>query len=129
MATLLNTGLIISAKRIGNVDAVDPVTYMNIGTSDTAENATQTALQAESAASGLERAAATVSYEADYKTKWVHEFTNGSGGDVGINEIGLANAAAASGTDQFMRHVFSSTINILDGASAEFTIRETHAQA
>lgn len=129
MATLLNTGLIISAKRIGDVDTVAAVTYMNIGKSNTAENATQTALLSECTETGLTRASATVSYEADYKTKWVHEFTNSSGGDVAIEEIGLANAAAASGTDQFMRHVFSSTINILDGASAEFTIRETHAQA
>ena len=129
MATLVNTGKVISAKRIAGIDSVPAVTYMALGTDNTAEAAEDTALGAETSAEGLERAVATVVYEADYKTKWSHTFTNTSNIAVEVNEIGLCNAASASGSDLYMRHVFSSTVNILDSGSAEFIIREMHSQA
>lgn len=128
MVTLVNTGRVISAKRIGNVDSVAAVTYMCVGSGTDSENVTDTALASEYSDYGLTRATATVEYEADYKTKWSHEFTNSDSSPHGVNELGLANAATANGSDLYCRALLPATINILASGSAEFTVRSTHRQ-
>jgi hypothetical protein len=119
MATLATTGLVVATKLLNGTDSVADFKHMAIGTDNTGESAAHTALQAETSATGLGRAAATYSYEETNKAKWVHEFTNGSGGTVGIYEMGIFNDASA-GT-MLLRHVYGAVQNIEDSGSAEFT--------
>lgn len=119
MATITNEGKVAVAKLLNGTDSVPEFTYMAIGTGSNAEEATQTALVTETSATGLGRAAATCTYDADYKAKWTHTFTNNSGDTVGINEMGVFNASS-SGT-MLLRHVYAAVQNVLHEGSAEFT--------
>jgi hypothetical protein len=80
---IVNTGLERIAKLL-NGESVVPFTHIAIGTDDTVASATDTALVAQVAS-----AEATASYEADYKAKWSHLFTFGSGESYTIEEIGI----------------------------------------
>lgn len=113
------------ARGLNNQTALIPYTWMALGTGSTAPNATDTALETETSATGLARAAATCSYEASYKSKWVHSFTNTSGGTVGVREWGIHNKAAAEANDILLHGVFASDKNIENNETLQLTITAT----
>lgn len=123
---MLNVGLVDLAKIVNGVDSVAPFTYMAVGSDNTAENATQTDLIAEITTCGVGRAAATCTYEANYKSKWVHTF-QASGCSVTIWEVAVFNASS-NGTPLF-RHVFDVAQNISNGGALEITGLVAYAQA
>ena len=88
---IVNVGLEEIAKLLNGVDT----TYFRaiaIGTGDTAVSSSQTALVTEVA-----RESATLSYEADYKAKFVKVFTFGSGVSYTIKEVGIFNISTSGG--------------------------------
>lgn len=113
------------AKGLNNETALIPYTWMALGTGSTPPAGTDTALETETSATGLARAAATCSYEASYKSKWVHSFTNTSGGTVGIREWGIHNKAAAEANDILLHGVFAADKNIEDNETLQLTITAT----
>ncbi len=113
-----NAGLVEVAKLMCG-DTADAFTYVALGTDDTTPAATDTALGAEISTSGGERVVAdTHAYEADYKAKWVEEFT--FSGSLGIDECGVLNAAADG--DLLVHHVFPATINVVSTDTLTLTI-------
>ena len=125
MATMCNCGQLGVAKRINGVDAVPAYTFMSVGTGTTAEAATQTALITELTTGGFARVAATCSYQVDYTSKWVHEFTNSSGGDITINELGIHNGSTPTASDILLRHKFTSGIFVANTGKVEFSATVT----
>ena len=113
------------ARGLNDQTTLIPYTWMALGTGSTAPAATDTALETETSATGLARAAATSSYEASYKSKWVHSFTTTSGGTIGINEWGIHNKAAAEANDILLHGVFASTKNIENNETLQLTITAT----
>ena len=95
--TLTNTGFAALAGLAGNVDSQVAFTYLALGTSSTATAATQTALVAEIADSGLTRVAATVSRETTTVTNDTLQLLNTwtASGSKSIEEIGIFNASSA----------------------------------
>jgi hypothetical protein len=122
MATLLNKGLELQAKLTNGV-STDPFTDMALGSGTTAEAVDQTALVTELTLNGLARAAATCSYEDNYKAKWVGEFTATADSQV-VNEMGIFN----TGNDIFMRHKYASTKNLDDGETLTITVILTESR-
>lgn len=125
MAIVCNCGKTGAAKRLNNSDSAPAYTYMSTGTGTTAEAATQTALITELTTGGFARAAATCSYEANYKSKWVHEFTNSSGGDITINELGIHNGSTPTASDILLRHKFTTGILVANAGKVEFSATVT----
>lgn len=124
---ICNKGKEQVAKGTNNETALIPYTWMALGTGSAAAAATDTALQTETAAAGLARAAATCSYEADYKSKWVHSFTNTSAGSVAVHECGIHNKAAAEANDILLHSVFGAAKNIANNETLQVTITVAHA--
>jgi hypothetical protein len=121
MATITDTGKVAAAKLLNGVDAVPAFTYMATGSGSTAENASQTALVTENTLSGSARAAATCSYAATNKARWVKSFS--FSGNVTVREIGIFNASS-SGT-MLLRHVLASDKAYVNGESVEITVDVT----
>lgn len=119
--TITNAGLAQIALLAGDVSAV-PFTYLALGTGTTAAAATDTALETETSASGLERAAATVSRVTTTVTndtlQLLKTFT--SGATVAITECGIFNDASV-GT-MLGRQVFSA-VNVVSGDSIAITYK------
>ena len=92
--TITNAGLAQIALLAGDASAV-PFTYLALGTGTTAAAATDTALGTETSASGLARAAATVSRVtttvSNDTLQLLHAFT--AGASAAITECGILNAA------------------------------------
>ena len=114
-----------AARGLNNQTTLIPYTWMALGTGSTPPVNTDTALETETSATGLARAAATCSYEASYKSKWVHSFTNTSGGTVGVREWGIHNKAAAEANDILLHGVFASDKNIENNETLQLTITAT----
>lgn len=99
-----------------------PFTYLELGTSSTAVNVSQTALQAAITDSGLARAAATVSRVTTTVTndtlQLVYEWT--ASGTKAIEEIGIFNAAS-SGT--MLGRALTTTKSVVSGDSLEATYK------
>ena len=120
-----NQGLIQVASGLNGAVALIPYTWMALGTGATAPDAADTALETETAATGLARAAATCSYEASYKAKWIKAFTNTSSGTVAVREWGIHNKAAAEANDMLIHGVFAAAKNIEDLETIQLTITAT----
>lgn len=92
---ITNAGFAAVAGLVGNTGTITAFTYLAIGTDSTAFAASQTALIAESASSGLTRAAATVSRVTTTQTndtlQLLHTWTCGVAGPVVIQEVGSFN--------------------------------------
>lgn len=90
-----NTGLAAFIKNIGGDGSTAGFTYLALGTGTTTAAATDTGLETEITDSGLERAAATVSYETTTTTgdtlQLVKSFT--ATGPKSVAEIGILNDA------------------------------------
>jgi len=125
MATIKNDGLLALAKLAGGVDSEAAFTYAALGTGTTAESQTGTTLEDEIVTGGAERKAATMSYEADYKTVWqvLWNFT----ATHAIYKIGIFNAAAAG--RMLMEHLWASARNVDNGDSMEATLKMTAGRA
>lgn len=99
-----------------------PFTYLAVGTSSTAVNVSQTALQAEITDTGLARAAATVSRVTTTVTndtlQLVYEWT--ASGSKTIEEIGIFNASSA-GT--MLGRALTTTKSLVNGDSLEATYK------
>lgn len=124
MVTITNDGLVWAAKRAAGVDSVAAMTYLELGTGTTAEANDHTALVAPITDSGLARAAATCSYEADYKTVLQKKWT--ATGTKAIREVGAFNASS-DGTMWF-RHLWSTARNVDNGDSIQVTCKCTHGR-
>jgi hypothetical protein len=125
MVKVTNAGLLILAKLCNGTDAPAAFTYMALGTGDNAEDAADVALETEITTNGGERVAATCSYEADYKAKWIKTFT--FTGDLAIREMGIFNAAA--GVTLLLRHVWAAVKNVANGETMQITVKLTFAEA
>ena len=98
---VVNDGLQRVAKRLFS-NTEDFFDYIAIGTDNTSAIASDVALGSE-----VTREQATVSYEADYKSKFEKVFTFGSGESYTITEAGIFDDATASGSTMFNRLVFT----------------------
>lgn len=119
--TVVTVGKALITSRLGqSSDAV--AAYIALGTSSTAVSAGQTALQAETSATGLGRALATFSQATTTTTndtfQLTKEFTNTSGGTVVVEEIGVFNASS-SGT--MLSRALTGTKSISNGESITAT--------
>lgn len=95
--TIANAGKAEVANLMGNVSSPTAFTYLAVGTSNTAESATHTALQAEITDSGLARAAATVTRSTTTVTNDTLQLdkTWTASGSKTVEEIGVFNAASS----------------------------------
>lgn len=123
--TITNAGLAQIALLAGDASAV-PFTYLALGTGTTAAAATDTALETETSASGLERAAATVSRVTTTVTndtlQLLHAFT--AGASVAVTECGILNDASV-GT-LLGRQVFSA-VNVVSSDVLTVTYKVSFA--
>ena len=117
---ITNTGKAFMAARINDASALDPMTYIAVGTGTTAANASDTALGSEISDSGLSRASATVSRTTTDTSldtaQLVHTFT--ASGSKAVTESGVFNAASSG--IMLCRQVFSA-INVISGDTLEMT--------
>ena len=97
---LTNVSFAFFASRIGG-DGAEPVAkYIALGTGTTPAAVGDTTLETETSAAGLARAEAAISRvtsptgQTNDTTRAIELFTNTSGGDVAVTEVGLLNAAA-----------------------------------
>ena len=124
MATLVNKGLEMKAKLLNGVSE-SPFKWIALGSGTTAEANDQEALVTEITTNGGARAAATCTYEADYKAKWekTFEFT----GTLSVNEVGVFNDDTSG--DMLMRHKFDATKSVNDGDSLQIIVKQTESRA
>ena len=99
--TIVNSGLERLAKLQNGISS----TYFRalaIGTGSTAVTNSDTALDNE-----YSRALATLSYESDYKTKYTHTWTFGTGVDENITEAGIFDSTTETGSVMLARVTFT----------------------
>lgn len=125
---IVNAGLALAAGLLNGSGSPTTPTYIAVGTGVVAVNATDTTLGTETAASGLTRAAATVSLQTTTATndtaQWLKSFT--VTGTVAVTESGVFNASS-SGT-MLCRQTFSA-VNVVNGDTLQITwkVAETSA--
>jgi len=119
--TITNAALAEVSGLVGNTGSKTAFTYLAVGTSNAAESATHTALQAEIVDSGLARAAATATQSTTTQTNdtlqldhtWTATATKS------IEEIGAFNAASA-GTMLGRKLTTTKTVNSTDILDATY---------
>ncbi len=89
---------------------------MAVGTGTTAESSAHTALVTE-----VDREAATVTYEAPYKTVWSASFSFVASHS--LREVGIFDAA----NNMLMRHLWSVVRGVDNGDTAQVTLKMTAA--
>jgi len=99
--TIVNNGLERIAKLI-NGESSTHFRALGIGTGTTAVTTADTALETE-----YSRETATLSYEADYKSKFTKDFTFGSGVSENITEAGIFDSSTVSGSSMLAHTTFS----------------------
>lgn len=125
---IVNAGLALAAGLLNGSGSPTTPTYIAVGTGVVAVAAADTALGTETAASGLSRAAATVSLVTTTVTndtaQWLKSFS--VTGTVAVTESGVLNAASV-GT-LLCRQTFSA-INVVSGDTLQITwkVAETSA--
>lgn len=117
---ITNAGLAVMASRFNGADSEAAVTYIALGTGNTAAAATDTALVTEIATGGGSRAAATVSRQTTTVSNDTARLlkTFSFTASFAVTESGIFNAA--SGPDLAARQVFSA-INVANGDSLQVT--------
>jgi hypothetical protein len=125
MGTITEDGLEARARFVNGVSPVTAFTYMAVGEGTGAESVADTTLGTEITTSGLERAAATCSYVADYTAQWDKTFA--VTGSKTINELGIFNGASAG--EMYLRHKFTSGISVVNGQNIRFVVQEVSSQA
>jgi hypothetical protein len=113
-------GKALIAGRINGSGAPAAATYIAVGTGTTAAAAGDTALQTETATSGLSRTAGTVSLVTTSTTNDTAQITNTFSvtGTVAVTESGVLNASSA-GT--LLCHQVFTAINVVSGDSLTIT--------
>lgn len=121
---ITNAGKAEVANLIGNVSTPTAFTYLAVGTSNTAEAATQTALVGEITDSGLQRTAATVTRVTTTTTNDTVQYvvTFNVTGTKTVEEIGIFNAAVA-GTMLGRKVTGSKVLNNGDVLSATYKVQ------
>lgn len=125
---IVNAGLALAAGLLNGSGSPTTPTYIAVGTGTTAVAATDTTLVTETAASGLTRAAATVSLVTTTVTndtaQWLKSFS--VSGTVAVTESGVFNAS--SGGTMLCRQTFSA-VNVVSGDTLQITwkVAETSA--
>jgi hypothetical protein len=127
MATITNAGLTALAKLANGTDSVNAFTYLALGSGTGAEANDSTTLGSEISTNGGARAAATCTYESDYKAQWQKTFS--FTGNLAINECGVFNDDGDPAGTMLARHKFASTKNVEDGDSLQLTVIMTVARA
>lgn len=119
---LVNEGLEYRAKLINGV-SVDPFTAFVLGTETTAEGAANNyAMMTVITTNGGAKKAATCTYDADYISKWVVDFT--FTGNLAINSYAIVNTA----NKMLCRNLFASTKNVADTEIMRITVTETETR-
>ncbi|MHA1286243.1 MAG: hypothetical protein ACTSPB_02445 [Candidatus Thorarchaeota archaeon] len=123
---VVNVGLEFIAKLVNGV-ASTPFTFVACGEGTTGPADSDTALESEITTGGGARKAATCSYEADYKAKWVTTFNYTAA--FAVTEEGIFDASGPPPAGNLLlRHVFP-VKNVDDGDTIEFTNRLTVSRA
>lgn len=119
-----NVGKAELANLTGNVSTPVEFTYLAVGTSATAVDATDTTLTAEITDTGLERASGTVSRETTTTTNDTFKITNTwtATGSKTVEEVGVFNDASA-GT--MLSHALTTSKAVTSGETltATYTLR------
>ena len=119
---LTNDAFAFMASRIGGDGAEAIANYIALGTGTNAAAVTDTTLQTETSATGLARAAATISRvtttETDDTARALKLFTNASGGPIAVTEYGLLNAAAAG---VLVGRKVEAAVSVADGDGIQVT--------
>ena len=117
---ITNAGRALISGLINGSGSPAAATYIAVGTGTTAAATSDTALQTETAASGLSRAAGTVSLVTTTITNDTAQITKTFSvtGTVAVTESGVLNAASA-GT--LLCHQVFSAINVANGDSLQVT--------
>jgi hypothetical protein len=125
MATISEDGLEARARFLCGDTPVSAFTYIALGEGTGAESTSDTALGTEITTSGLERAAATCSYETGYIAQWDNTFA--ASGSKTINEMGIFNDPSAG--EMYLRHKFTAGISVVSGQNIRILVQDTQAQA
>ena len=126
MATLVNEGLVVRAKLTNGVYSganyyfTDFVLGSVAGTEAVARVLSNMTVITTN---GGQRAAATCTYEANYKAKWVRTFS--FTGNLTIYNLGIVNA----NNEMLMWHEFASPVAVHNGETAQITVIETEGRA
>lgn len=124
MATITDNGLILRSHLLWD-DTSGNITYIAVGSGETAEANDQTALVTEITNSGCERAEiSSRAYEATAKAVFTHTFT--ATGALAINEMGLFDSSANG--IMYMRHKFTATKNLVADDTLELICKETSSR-
>jgi hypothetical protein len=126
MATLVNEGLVVRAKLTNGVYSGADYYFTDFVLGSVAGTEAVARVLADMTVittNGGARAAATCSYEASYKAKWVHTFS--FTGDLTIYNIGIVNAT----NEMLMWHEFTSPVVVHNGETAQITVTETEGRA
>lgn len=108
--------------------------YLQLGSLDTAVTVTDEALSAVitatdmTIATGLVEGVSPVDPQvtttiADDTMQLTHTWTNGSGGTVTVEEIGVFDGATGSGTDEMLSHALTGSKPVLDTETFEATYK------
>jgi hypothetical protein len=125
MTVITELGLEARARFLCGDTPVAAFTYIALGTGTGAESTADTTLGTEITDTGLQRAAATCSYVADYIARWTKTFS--ATGSKTITEVGLFNDASA-GT-MYLRKKFDAGISVVNGQDITILIEDTQSQA
>lgn len=128
---VVNGGLAAIADLVGDVNTINPFTYIALGDDDTAASGSQTALQNELSSDGLGRAQGTVSLETTTTSndtlQITKTFTFSGSTPTSIKEIGIFNASS-SGT-MLSRTVITTKMVDTSGETLEVTYQLVGANA
>jgi hypothetical protein len=122
---MLTTDGLEYQARYTNQETAGAWKWMSTGSGSTAESSAHTALVAENTTLGGERAIATLSYEASYKSVWTRVVS--ATGNVTIREVGIHNSLTVGGSKMLMRHVFASDKNLENGQTLQITMKLTQS--
>lgn len=117
---ITNAGFALAAGLLNGSGAPAAATYIAVGTGTTAAAVTDTALQTETATSGLSRAASTVSLVTTTVTNDTAQMLKSFSvtGTVAVTESGVLNASS-SGT--LLCHQVFTAINVVNGDTLQVT--------
>ena len=122
MVTITLKGLEMQAKYT-NQSTVGSWKWIGIGLGTGSETDSSTALGSEITGTGGERATATLSYEADYKSVWTYTWT--FTGALAIEECAIFDAISSG--NMLMRHKFASTKNVATDETLQLTMKLTQS--
>lgn len=126
---ITNAGIAELMALGGSVGSPTAFTYLATGTGSTAATATDTALETEIVANGLERASATVTNETTTFANDTLQFVKSWSvtGTQNVREVGIFNAASSG--DMLGRYVYTANIPLESGDTFQITYKVVGARA